>query len=337
MKKYIEYIESEREKTYKSSQQFIHGYRNALIEEFENRCAYCESKLGVTSNAEIDQFYPKSKYPKKAFDVDNLLLCCSVCNRNKSNHFPLDEDGSPMLLHPRFDDYTKHIKFQTDGFAIPLTKRGEATIEILKLNRPELVDDRKTRELEADFLKNYGKVNTDYYNVFIENIKNIKVLNSISDVTEANVREYLKNMLFANVITSLETYLCDAFINTVKSDKIYLRKFVESFDNFKKEKFELQELFVYYDNINEKATKAMLDVIYHDLPKVRGMYADTLNVTLPDLSLIYKAVLKRHDFVHRNGKTKDGVKHNVETKDITELCQLIETFVSEVNEQIKEL
>ena len=147
----------------------------------------------------------------------------------------------------------------------------------------------------------------------------------------------MRNMLFANVITSLETYLSDAFINTVKSNKAYLRKFVETFHNFRSEKFELSDLFQYYDNIEEKATKAMLDVIYHDLPKVKGMYFDTLNISLPDLAVIYKAVFMRHDFVHRNGKTKTGKFHKIESKDIDELCNEVEKFVNDINRQLNEL
>lgn len=245
-----------------------------------------------------------------------MLLACHVCNANKNNQFPLDKEGNPLIINPRIDNFEEHIQIGIDGIAIPKTEKGITTIEVLKLNRQELIEDRKLRKLKEDYLDNYDEINTNYFIVFSENIKNIKELNTLSDLTKHNVKEHMKNMLFANVITSMETYLSDAFINTVKSDKKFLRQFVETFDNFKKEKFELQEIFNYYDNINEKATKAMLDVIYHDLPKVKGMYADTLNVNLPDLSNIYKAVLKRHDFVHRNGKTKDGEKHTIESADI---------------------
>lgn len=337
MKKYTDYIESVRQEVKIPSRQNINIFRQVLIDEFDNKCAYCGCKLGLTSRAEIDQFYPQSKYPEKAFQLDNLLLTCNVCNINKRDIFPLDEAGNPILLNPRVDNFSEHIKIESDGIALPLTERGKETIDILKLNRQELIEDRKLRKLKEDFLDNYDEVNDNYFIVFSENIKNVRELNTLSDLTKNNVREHLKNMLYANVITSLETYLSDAFINTVKSNKIFLRQFVETFDNFRREKFELQELFNYYDNINEKATKAMLDVIYHDLPKVKGMYADTLNVNLPDLSNIYKAVLKRHDFVHRNGKTKDGVKHTIESKDIEELCKYVFDFVNDINEQLKQL
>jgi len=337
MKKYVEYLESIRKEVKIPTRANINLFRQILVDEFDNKCAYCGCNLNLTSNGVIEHFYPKSLYPEKSFQLDNLLLVCNICDINKGITFPIDKDGNPLLLNPRTDIFSNHIKIEIDGKAEALTERGKATIEQLNLNRNELIEDRKLRKLKEDFLDNYDQINNDYFTVFCENIKNIRELNALSDLTKTNVKEHLKNMLYANVITSLETYLSDAFINTVKSNKIFLRQFVETFDNFKKEKFELQELFNYYDSIDEKATKAMLDVIYHDLPKVKGMYADTLNVNLNDLSTIYKAVLKRHDFVHRNGKTKDGAKHKIESADIEELCNHIFDFVNNIDEQLKKL
>jgi 5-methylcytosine-specific restriction endonuclease McrA len=317
--------------------QNIHRFRNALIDEFQNKCAYCGSKLGLTSQPEIDQFYPLFGYPDKAFELENLLLACSVCNRTKGNSFPLDKSGSPLLLNPRADNYADHIRIENDGTATPLTEKGQVTIDTLNLNRPALVEERKLQQLERDFLESYTHISNEYYSNFSQNIKTIREVNTFSEATKDNIKDHLRNMLFANVITSLETYLSDAFINTVKSNKTYLLKFVETFHNFRNEKFELSELFQYYDNIDEKATKAMLDVIYHDLPKVKGMYYDTLNVSLPDLAVIYKAVFMRHDFVHRNGKTKTGKVHKIESKDIEELCNEVEKFVNDINRQLNEL
>jgi len=255
----------------------------------------------------------------------------------KANKFPLDSSGLPLLLNPRMDDFEEHIKIEKDGTAVPITDRGKATIELLQLNRPELIDDRKVRNLEKDFLARYTKINDTYFSNFSENIKNIRELNSFCNLAKDNVREHLRCMLFSNVITSLETYLSDAFINTVKSKKQYLRRFIETFHSFRSEKFEVRELFKYYDGIDEKATKAMMDVIYHDLPKVKGMYFETLAIEFPDLNTLYKAVIKRHDFVHRNGKTKDGKKHDVSFEEIEKLAEETQSFVVNVNEQIKQL
>ena len=80
----------------------------------------------------------------------------------------------------------------------------------------------------------------------------------------------------------------------------------------------------------------MLDVIYHNLPKVKGMYKDTLGVDLGDIGIAYKAVLTRHDLVHRNGKTKDGVEVVIDSVIIDQLFSDIETFIGNIDKQIEE-
>lgn len=309
--------------------------REALIDEFDNKCGYCNCQLGVTSTPEVDQFFPVSLFPEKAYEPDNLVLCCSVCNRAKGNISPLDQDGQTIMLNPRTDDFSDHILIDQTGKAKGLTEKGVFTIDSLKLNRPELIEYRKIQLLENEYLS--PDINENFYKNFRENIKSIQALNEFSKIANTEMSTYLKNMLFANVITCLETYLCDAFTYTVNSNRKYLRQFVETFHNFRTEKFELRNVFNSYESIQEKSSKAMLDVIYHDLPKVRGMYTDTFDIKFPELSHIYEAVLKRHDFVHRNGKTKGGETHVVTSEAVASLCTDVVSFVSDTQKQLVKL
>jgi len=286
----------------------IQKIRQILNEEFDGKCAYCKSSIGVTSQGMVDNFYPKSKYPDKAYQLDNLLLVCQICDMSKADYFPTDEKGEPLLLNPRFEEYNEHIKIDKTGLVTHLTEKGRITIDALNLNRPALVENRKLKQLEKELFENFKKVNKDYFSNFEENIKLIRSLIQITSITSKDESQYLKNMLFSNVITCIEAYLSDALKAIVMSKKEYLRKFVETFKNFKSEKFELQDVFNQYDNIEDRAIKAILDIIYHDLPKVKGIYQDALGITFPNIGIIMKAVFKRHDFVHRNGKTKDGKK-----------------------------
>lgn len=64
-------------------------------------------------------------------------------------------------------------------------------------------------------------------------------------------------------------------------------------------------------------------IIWHRIEDARKYYKSVLNLDFPnDNGIIKGAVKKRHDLVHRNGKTKDGciVKINE-----TELGRLIDT------------
>jgi hypothetical protein len=175
----------------KFQRQSLHKFRTALIDEFQNKCAYCSSKLGLTSQAEIDQFYPISLYPDKAYEMENLLLACSVCNWTKSNSFPLDKDGYPLLLNPRVDKFSDHMRIEKDGTATSLSERGRATIDTLNLNRPALVEERKLQQLEKDFLDSYTNISNDYFSNFNQNIKTIREVNKFSEATKDNIKEHI--------------------------------------------------------------------------------------------------------------------------------------------------
>jgi uncharacterized protein (TIGR02646 family) len=109
---------------------------------------------------------------------ENLLPSCPLCNRvnnleladgthnkaGKGNWFPLvneakratsvgkEKDERPLLLHPYRDDPTKHLEFVEEGVVRARlgtngkpSRRGEATIELLGLNRVELAKQRRIR------------------------------------------------------------------------------------------------------------------------------------------------------------------------------------------------
>lgn len=177
--------------------------------------------------------------------------------------------------------------------------------------------------------------NTLFFETFKSEIDNLKELNKIT-IANASTDKTLRRQIFTGVIASMETYLSDALINTTLNSKDFTKKFVETFNDFKERLIPLNELFDYHKKIETICKQAMLDVIYHNLPKVKGMYKDTLGVDLGDIGTAYKAVLKRHDLVHRNGKTKDGVEVLIDSVIIDQLISEIGTFIGNIDKQIEE-
>jgi hypothetical protein len=106
--------------------RLIPKLRDVLLEEFDHQCAYCDSTLQA-SMGHVDNFYPKSLFPEKAFQWINLILACQVCSIAKGTKFPVSEDGTPLLLYPGFDNPTDHIKELDDGQLVGLTNKGNTT------------------------------------------------------------------------------------------------------------------------------------------------------------------------------------------------------------------
>lgn len=96
-----------------------------------SRCMYCEDSAGT----DIEHFYPKSKYPERAFRWDNYLWACSHCNSNqKRTQFPLLQ-GQPALIDPTAVDPAEHLRFlPTTGEFVAIGPRGQKSIAVFGLN-----------------------------------------------------------------------------------------------------------------------------------------------------------------------------------------------------------
>lgn len=101
-------------------------------------CMYCE----LSSGNDIEHFWPKEKYPGRAFTWDNYLWSCSPCNSNfKGSRFPRDDKGAPLLVNPTAEDPREHLEFSpTTGKLVGMTSKGEKTVETLGFDRRGRLD-----------------------------------------------------------------------------------------------------------------------------------------------------------------------------------------------------
>jgi uncharacterized protein (TIGR02646 family) len=146
----------------------------------EQKCAYCESKIGINADWDVEHYRPKGRVSENAahpgyywlaYAWNNLLPCCTFCNQRrfdrasltqaggpaagKLDQFPLENEQDrcmnhngdlsqerPWLLNPCLDAPEDHLSFAPDGSAINKTERGQKTIEICHLDRKRLRDER---------------------------------------------------------------------------------------------------------------------------------------------------------------------------------------------------
>lgn len=176
--------------------------------------------------------------------------------------------------------------------------------------------------------------NKHYYDSFQKEIVNLSKLNNLT--LESNELEtVLKRQLYVSAIGTLETFLSETFINQTDEKPEYFKKFVETFPDFSKQKFQLNEIYVQYDKLKKTARKEMLEIIYHNLDKVQNMHVATFEITFPDIAELSKLVVTRHDLVHRNGKTKEGEEVIVDKDVVNDLIAKISKFVEEISLALK--
>lgn len=174
---------------------------------------------------------------------------------------------------------------------------------------------------------------SSYYESFYNSVNHVDALLKIE--VEADTKNHLLGVLYVSVITAIETYLSDAFINTVLADADYTRSFIESNPEFSKKTFQLSDIYAKFENIENEVKTYLLGLMWHNVEKIKPMYKSTLDVDFPkDLRKIFRAVNIRHDLVHRNGKNVKGEEVTVSEEDLESLLESARDFIEHINSQL---
>jgi hypothetical protein len=176
--------------------------------------------------------------------------------------------------------------------------------------------------------------NQEPYKSFLEAVYEVDALVSLH-LPDNKLAASMARILFATVITAMETYLSDTFINRVLGDNQLLRRCVETNPELRDRKLELGDIFKRQENLREEVRGYLIDILFHNVAKVRLMYQSVLNVQFPDdLGDIFRAVEKRHDIVHRGGKSKSGSPTTASSTDVRSLVRSIKEFVRIIEDQL---
>lgn len=222
--------------------------------------------------------------------------------------------------------YNNRIEFDLENSSIPILKK----IKYLEDGCRVYLQPWDFNE-EYNYDEQYEAIteNKDYLQKFKAEITNLQALNSLK-IPDKVLKAILHRQLFISVIGTMETFLADAFINLTIDNEKYLKNFIETHPDFKKRKIELGEIYKEIAKIKETAKKVMLDTIYHNLPKVSQMFTKTFEIEFPGIRDVYGYVLKRHDLVHRNSKTKEGEVVITDEMVINELIATVTIFVDDI-------
>jgi hypothetical protein len=163
-------------------------------------------------------------------------------------------------------------------------------------------------------------------------------LTTIRELLDVQVPDSLKDaylrLLFANVISALETFLSDTFINRVVPDSDLLQTYVDGEPKFIERKVLYKDVLREGQRLTEEARKELLDTVWHNMGKVKPMYARVLGINLGDISALSRAIQVRHDIVHRNGRQKNGTVVSVNDADVANLLSDIRELGARVDLKI---
>lgn len=168
---------------------------------------------------------------------------------------------------------------------------------------------------------------------FNQEIENLKSLNNVN-LHDITLQETLQKQIYSGIITCLEDYLSTTLIQNVLNNDEYFKNFVKTYPNMKKRRFNLNEIYEKIDDLRDIVKMELIEVIYHDLPKIKLMYQETFKVDFPIINDLMQIIMNRHDLVHRNGKNKDGKKIEISSTDVLEAIDKVDQFVKDIDSKI---
>lgn len=164
-------------------------------------CPYCNrdfiNNRGSSTSAQLDHFYPRSKYPIFSVSIHNLIPCCYACN-----HIKLDKaiDISP---YDQNFDFNTALKFSYTPLSFDYLYDHTKLEVLIKCNNQIL------KNISTMKIDNAYKLHTDYVQ---ELIKKSIIYNNIQ------IKEYLRE--YPNLFTSKEEVLRIVFGNYIDENEL---------------------------------------------------------------------------------------------------------------------
>jgi hypothetical protein len=264
---------------------------------------------------EANRFYDSFNEAQWFEDSDNALLCAMLSNV------------------PFFSEYsiTGLFNFPSDDSNHFITAFLASCQEdsVCELNIAQLI----SAGYEEDFgdLEEIQQGTTVPFRSFRQSLNDFQQLSTLKSDDQV-----LQRMCYSGIITAMEAYLSDIMKREVLSNENVKRRFVEKSGTFEAQKLKVEDIYDFLDRLDKRITKELDTTSFHNIQTAHKMFQDVLLIEFPCALVpdLKSAVIKRHDIVHRNGKSANGQMLNVTSEDVSELLSLVAQCVENIDQQV---
>ena len=193
----------------------------------------------------------------------------------------------------------------------------------------------------------YGQYSDEYLSDLIASGTDplMTLIGSLGDIEKAAKLKVLKKdgrvlhkLLFANVISAFETFLGDLFVKTLDNRPEFIENFVRKTGHFQQTKISLSQMYDRLKQIDAEVRGIVQAHVWHRLSDSGKMYQRAFGVKFPEVpEEVKNGIRDRHDIVHRNGRTSEGVDGSWGLTEILSLKDAVLGFACELNDRIRGL
>ena len=196
-------------------------------------------------------------------------------------------------------------------------------------------------EAELKWLKENGSSNIHKF--FVDELDALKTM-AESNLDNSSIMAFMLHtnivvkMSYAYAVTLLESFLGDTLKVLITEREDFLHNAIRNVEEISKAKYSLAQLAETDLNICNLTLKHATKILFHNIPKVKKVYEQVLDVKLQlDISKVSKITSLRHDIVHRNGYSKEKEPINLNAQDLYQAIEDIKEFTSALQKQINAL
>ncbi|MHA1231519.1 MAG: hypothetical protein ACTSPQ_12810 [Candidatus Helarchaeota archaeon] len=269
-----------------------------------------------------------------------------IYSKNKLNLF----NHSLILLDGIFYSFAKdqiklfisHIENSSSSNQIILTTTSKFNFEVKpNFSMLELSSDFDNffyNEIYPIISKIEVLENRKIYNEFLKNIEAIEKLLEFIHISDPVLEIKFYNLLFANIITSMETYLSDIFTDIVLSKEDFMYKLLKHSSLFNEKKYKIGEAYEWLKEKHSKIRSKLSTISFHNLKIIKDLYENVLGISLPEnIKKIKEAIEIRHIIIHKNGKTHSGELIKINPFLINDLINEVKIFIYEIDNKISNI
>lgn len=180
------------------------------------------------------------------------------------------------------------------------------------------------------------------YKIFVASLIDIdRLMNSVDNNTPTN--QTLRQLCFIQVVTIFEAYLSDLFQFVLfKYRGVFFKKLLSADNDIGSKRYTLLDISNNSDIVYKEAKKYLSAIVYHNISRVNFLYKNTFGVeikhkNIDEQNILFSAIDRRHDFVHRNGVGQDGRKVLCEKEYIIKVMYIVAGVVDRLECDVKKI
>ncbi|WKL82055.1 MULTISPECIES: hypothetical protein [Raoultella] len=167
----------------------------------------------------------------------------------------------------------------------------------------------------------------------------ISLLKEIEEEGKIHKNETFIKMQISYSITIMESCLSEMIKSVVASHEIYMSNAIKNIDELKGKNIPLSDLLNKQNTPEKYVQEYLSGLLYHKISKIFEVYKAILQPGKRihvDMSDVIKLTRRRHDIVHRNGKTVNGDAILFEYKDLESTFSIVKRFLISMKEIISD-